>query len=92
VSTTVLVRLFIEGKLCDETSLELGAEMDDLLGEVGRRHGDMASAAASEGLAWMIEFVFPDGDHVRWGTDPDGMVLPVPIADLEAALLRRYEG
>ena len=50
----------------------------------------MVSAAASEGLEWMIEFKFPDGDHVRWGTDAGGMVEPLPVADLEAALSRRY--
>ena len=92
MSTTVRVRLFVEGHLCDEVDLELGGTSDGVLGQLGARHGEMVMAAASEGLAWMVEFRFPDGDHVRWGTDANGMVEPVPIDDLRAALERRYEG
>jgi hypothetical protein len=91
VSTTVRVRLFISGKLCDEVNLDLGAGQHEILGEVGLRHANMVTAAASEGLEWMTEFLFPDGDHVRWGTDAGGMVQPIPIDDLAAALRRRYE-
>ena len=82
VSTTVRVRLFIAGKLCDEVDLELGAGQYEILGEIGTRHANMVSAAVSEGLDYMIEFTFPDGDHVRWGTDAGGMVTPLPVEDL----------
>jgi hypothetical protein len=91
VSTTVAIRLYIEGHLCDETQAPLGGgDTRALIGQLGLRHAEMVNAAASEGLAWLIEFVFPDGDHVRWGTDSSGMVEPMPIDDLAAALERRY--
>ena len=34
--TTVRVRLFIAAKLCDEVKLDLGADMTELLGQIGR--------------------------------------------------------
>jgi hypothetical protein len=89
--THVTVRLFIAGKLCDEDDLPIGAGRFDLLEESALRHREMVTAAMSEGLTWMVEIVFPDGDHVRWGTDENGMVQPIPVDDLEAALSRRYE-
>jgi hypothetical protein len=31
----------------------------------------------------MVEMVFPDGEHVRWGSDPGGMVEPIWVEGSE---------
>lgn len=92
MSVVVVARLYLAGMLHDESSIELVAEGDlHVIGEIGARHSQMVTAADSEGIGWMVELIFPDGDHVRWGTDADGMVQPIPVDDLVAALNRRYE-
>ena len=69
-------RVFVAGALVDEVTALIGA--GDLLDMLGERHG-LLCAAADAGDPWMIEVRFPDGEHVRWGTDSDGMVLPIDV-------------
>lgn len=87
--TIVIMRLYLGGKMADETSVQLGVGAREAIGDVGEYHGEMARCATEEGLPWMVEIVFPDGEHVRWGTDSDGMVEPMPVTQL-AELLKRY--
>jgi hypothetical protein len=89
--TVVTVRLYLAGTLADETSIRIGAGARDAIGDLGAYHGEMARVADEQGVPYMIELVFPDGEHVRWGTDASGMVIPFPIGDLAAALARLYE-
>jgi hypothetical protein len=80
------LRLYIAGRLVDEaTVLEDGVE------EVAARHVEMAEAAEKAGQRFMVEVVFADGEHVRWGTDPGGMVEPTPTEDVGDSLRRRFE-
>jgi hypothetical protein len=86
VSGAVTVRLYLGGQLVDEQEVHVGADgASDVLAYLGELHGGFVEAAA---VPYMVEFVFPDGQHVRWGTDTDGMVLPIPVDDLAEALRR----
>jgi hypothetical protein len=87
MSADVVVRLYLNGELADEQQFPFGAgrEPGEELAELAARHGTLCRDVGS----WMIEFAFPDGQHIRWGTDADGMVQPVPVDDLFLALARQ---
>jgi hypothetical protein len=89
VSAEVRIRLFIAGTLIDDQRVVLGAGARELIGELGAMHGEQVAAAGA--VPYMVEIVFPDGDHVRWGTDERGMVMPIPVDDLAAALARHLD-
>lgn len=78
VSAIVTVRLYLAGELVDELTFPIGVGTRDLIGDLGASHAERVAAA--DGSPWMVELVFPDGDHVRFGTDHAGMVEPMPVA------------
>lgn len=88
----VKFRLYVAGAMVDEVAVILGAGSRELIGAMGQIHGAIVEQAAARGDPWLIEIVFPDGDHVRWGTDADGMVepLPVALAELTVYFAERY--
>ena len=92
VALETRIRVFVRGELVDEVTALMSAEVD-VFAEFGERHGDLCAAAAERGWPWLVEIRFPDGEHVRWGTDPAGMVLPIEttIGRLEE-LLTKYGG
>jgi hypothetical protein len=92
VSADVTIRLYVEGVLVDEQAIVAGVGARALIGELGALHGQAAAAAVDAGRPYLVEFVFADGEHVRWGTDELGMVEPVPVEDLAAALDRVLGG
>ena len=59
---------------------------------VGQRHARWAEQADEAGTVWFVEVVFDDGEHVRFGTDRGGMVLPVEVGRerLAEALAKRF--
>jgi hypothetical protein len=83
----VIVRVLVEGVLVDEVPIVIGVGARGLIGELGGAHGEIAAAADAAGLTYTVEIEFPDGQTIRWGTDPDAMVLPLPVelADLGPA-------
>lgn len=83
--TIVRIRILVEGKTVDDSRVMIGVGARDLIGVLGARHGDLAAAADRSGKAWMVEIVWPDGEHLRWGTDPDPMVLPLEMGVRELA-------
>jgi hypothetical protein len=85
--TAIRIRLWVEGVLLDDQRVVLGVGARDLIGELGAVHADACRGA----MAYMVEFVFPDGDHIRWGTDVRGMVTPIPVDDLAAAIARHID-
>jgi hypothetical protein len=91
MTVMVHIRLYINGKCIEDVPVKAGAGARALIGDLGAEHGALARAADESGVPWQIEFAFADGEHVRWGTDENGMVMPVPVEDLEAALLRRFK-
>jgi hypothetical protein len=90
MTAMVTICLYINGKQIDRVPVKAGAGARALIGDLGAQHGELAQAADEAGVPWLIEFRFSDGEHVRWGTDSDGMVMPMPVEDLEAALLRLH--
>jgi hypothetical protein len=86
VSAPVTIRLYLDGQLVDDQTVQVDAEgAGDVLAYIGGLHGAFVEEA---GVPYMVEFVFPDGEHVRWGTDAGGMVLPIPVDNLAEALRR----
>jgi hypothetical protein len=87
------IRIYVDGRIVDDTDVVLGVGARDLIGVLGARHGAIAQEAEKSGRRWMIEIVWPDGEHLRWGTDPDPMVLPleVGLADLAARIADLYD-
>lgn len=82
----VRLRLFIGGALADET----WAGTDEEIAAAADRHFALSSAAADAGQRWGVEMFctrVPESEaYARFGTDPDGMVRPVPVAAPLAAL------
>ena len=70
VEVLVTVRVFVDGVKVEENPLlENGAHFIGML----HRHPEMFERPH------MIEVDFGDGDYLRWGTDPAGMVIPIKI-------------
>jgi hypothetical protein len=76
----VRVRVHIAGELVDDVAFPIGAGTRDLIGDLGARHGAAAQMATAVGKPYLIDIEFWDGEHVRFGTDPDGMLLPHDVA------------
>jgi hypothetical protein len=65
-----------------------------VLSAIGARHARWAGIADASGQVWFVEVAFDDGEHVRFGTDQGGMVLPVEVGRerLAEALEKRMGG
>jgi hypothetical protein len=75
-------RVYIGGRLVDETWVDCSAPGAGAVADaVQARHEALAADADHEGVPWVIEVYDPeqpDSIPFRLGTDPTGMVLPVP--------------
>jgi hypothetical protein len=60
--------------------------------EISTVHSWLVDQCEAHGRKWMVEIVFADGEHVRWGTDRDGMVWPMQggLEQLAEMLARRW--
>jgi len=89
----VTFQLWLGGVLADVDSIVLGEHDLDGIEEMASRHADLCIEATARGVTYLIDIGFWDGEHVRWGTDVDGMVVPVEVglADLLDAIARRWE-
>jgi hypothetical protein len=79
----IVFRVFVAGDLEDERRLDLSMDMERMaheIGLIGGMHVAICGMADDEGLTYLVEVEFPDGEHVRWGTDPLGMVMPMATA------------
>lgn len=90
MSENVTIRLYLDSVLKDEREFPFGDR--EGIAQMAEVHAT-AIAATEDGVPFMIEFIFPDGEHVRWGTDAGGMVDPrsLPIWQLRDALTRLHE-
>jgi hypothetical protein len=91
----IRIRVYVDGRIIDDSVLVWGPSgLRDILGDLGQKHGELCRAAETTGRPYMVEFEFWDGEFVRWGTDPAGMVEPIymrdGLANLLAALERRW--
>jgi hypothetical protein len=74
------VRLYIDGRLVDDVTVAAGRNAeDDAIPVIAALHGRRCQAAEAAGSTYMVEFIFDDGEHVRFGTDVDGMVVPAEV-------------
>lgn len=76
----VVVRIWVDAeKVVEERMSWEQAIAPDAVG----RHTDTAAGASKEGKKFLMEFEFegfPEHErYLRWGTDPDGMVIPIPV-------------
>lgn len=76
------LRLWIGGKLADETWITQGPGGLAASEATAARHGSACVAADEAGVAWLLEVFDPDAPedsaYLRFGTDEAGMVCPVP--------------
>ena len=54
--------------------------------------GRVCAEAEARGSVYLVDVEFWDGEHVRWGTDADGMVIPLEVGlhDLAQAINARW--
>lgn len=76
----VRVRVHVAGELVDDVEFTIGVGTRDLIGDLGARHGAAAQLAELVGKPYLVDIEFWDGEHVRFGTDADGMFWPVSVA------------
>jgi hypothetical protein len=64
----------------------------DWLGHLAERHAEIALKAEARGSRYLIEVEWWDGELTRWGTDVDGMVVPLEVGlhELADAINRRW--
>jgi hypothetical protein len=75
----VRIRVHVAGVLVDDQVFDaLGGA--DVVEHLATAHGAAVHLADVAGDRWVIDFEFWDGQHVRFGTDPSAMVLPLPMA------------
>lgn len=78
----VRFRIYVEGELVDEEKLVFTTEASDrdtAVASAAERQMNLAREADAAGRPYLVEIIFWDGEHVRWGTDVDGMVVPVEV-------------
>ena len=85
-------RFYIDGKVATSDSVTDPARRREQVGDIAATHGWLADECDERGRKWMVEVEFSDGEHVRWGTDVDGMVVPIEVgaAELLDAIARRW--
>ena len=92
----VRFRIWVDGPNLIEDSmlaLDLGDDAAfEALAHMAEAHGEICGKADQAGLTYLVDVEFEDGEHVRWGTDVNGMVLPVGVGILELtdAITRRW--
>ena len=69
---TVTIKGWKGDELVFEQTLDAGRED---LSEIATQHALMTA----DGTIDMVEIIFPDGDHARFGTNPGRMVMPFQI-------------
>lgn len=84
----VRLRVFVGGELADELWVD-----PDASDEEQRGHIVAAQTAADAGLPWMVELhdpsLPPDQAYMRFGTDPRGMLVPLPLPGPNLDLIRQ---
>jgi hypothetical protein len=88
----VRFRVWVDGELADETTIVLGTH-DEHIEAIAARQAELCNSAEEAGQRYLVEVKFWDGEHVRWGTDTDGMVVPVEVGlmNLLDAIAARWD-
>lgn len=69
--------VFVDGVLADSETLLVTKPND--LDVVGARQSELCHQAEAAGKKYLVDIAWFDGTHTRWGTDADGMVLPIEV-------------
>jgi len=98
-SGTLPVRflLYVDGALIEEAVAEMDPSGPDnalwtFLQTLAEHQGRICSNAEANGSVYLIDVEFWDGEHVRWGTDAAGMVIPIEVGlhDLAQSINARW--
>jgi hypothetical protein len=78
------LRFWIGGQLRDEVWIDTADPgASDLAGYCATYHADQAEMADAAGVPWLVEVYNPElpdeQAYIRIGTDPAGMVAPIPL-------------
>jgi len=76
----VTVRMVVDGVVIDEVPMESDEEGLELIEALGAEHGAQAATAIAAGIPYRIEIVFEDGQTIRFGSDRESMLFPIPVA------------
>lgn len=82
----VRFRVYIAGKLTAESWLDTSnPDYGRMSADIGDAHAELVNAAETRGQLWLIESYQPGlpehRAYTRMGTDPAGMVDPIPLDD-----------
>ena len=79
--TTTLATFSIwhNGQLADRRYVT-DEDDDDMIWRVAEHQAKLVAAIDLAGRVYLVEVEFWDGEHVRWGTDENGMVLSMEVA------------
>lgn len=98
-ATLATFSVYVDGELVDSEALvakdgTLPPQVSEAVVEIAERQGDLCAAAEQHGVGYLVEIAWRDGTYTRWGTDVDGMVVPVEVGleGLEEALRRNLKG
>lgn len=76
----VRFRVWVGGVEADDVTIIMLGPDDSAIAEVASQQADICIQAEANGQRYLVDISFPDGEHVRWGTDFDGMVMPMEVA------------
>ena len=79
-------RVWVDGMLVGETWVDArDADAEAQAARISEHHLSIAQLADAVGSLWLVEVFDParpvHSGAVRWGTDPAGMVDPIPITE-----------
>ena len=81
--------MWVDGELVAEDTAIANLDDPDLLWPwlvgIAQRHARIANTAEATGSRYLIEVEWWDGERTRWGTDVDGMVVPIEVGLHELA-------
>jgi hypothetical protein len=86
--------VWVAGELADSETLEFDPRADDgSVLRIAERQSGICTKADAEDKKYLVDIEFWDGEHVRWGTDVEGMVIPVAVGvdQLAEAIGKRWE-
>lgn len=86
--------VWVDGAVADTEEVQFapGSEDGAQVVDIAQRHAALAAEAEAKGSKYMVDVAFWDGEHVRWGTDVDGEVVPVEVGvtGLGEAIAKRF--
>jgi hypothetical protein len=88
----VVFNIYVDGELVDSEEILSTAKPQELT-DLALRQSEICNRAQARDLKYMVDIVWWDGEHTRWGTDVDGVVVPVEVGveGLAFAIERHFD-